>query len=65
MTLALARDKKRNDDTRREEARRLRAKVRSGEHHGLTTGLAPGMVQLNLAILPKAWAKVRADQKKH
>ena len=47
MTLALARDKKRNDDTRREEAARgLRAQVRSGEHHGLTTGLAPGMVQL-------------------
>ena len=56
MTLALARDKKRNDDTRREQARRLRTKVRSGEHHGLTTGLAPGMVQLNLAILPKVWA---------
>ena len=56
MTLALARGEQRDDDTRREEACRLRAKIRSGAHHGLTTGLAPGMVQLNLAILPKAWA---------
>lgn len=54
MTLALA--ETRNDDHRRADAQALRMKIRSGAHDGLTTGLAPGMVQLNLAILPKAWA---------
>ncbi len=56
MAAALAQDGKRDDVSRRQDARRLRAKIRTGEHDGLTTGLAPGMVQLNLAILPKAWA---------
>ena len=56
MAAALAQDEKRDDVSRRQDARRLRAKIRTGEHDGLTTGLAPGMVQLNLAILPKAWA---------
>ena len=56
MTLALARDAARDDDTRRRDAQALRARIRSGAHDGLTTGLAPGMVQLNLAILPKDWA---------
>lgn len=53
MSLALM---TRDDATRRQDAQNLRARIRSGAHHGLTTGLAPGMVQLNLAILPKAWA---------
>lgn len=56
MNHALAPSVSRNDDTRRLDAQNLRARIRSGEHDGLTTGLAPGMVQLNLAILPKAWA---------
>jgi len=56
MSHALAPSVSRNDDTRRLDAQNLRARIRSSEHDGLTTGLAPGMVQLNLAILPKAWA---------
>jgi len=36
--------------------RDLRAKIRRGAHDGLTTGLAPGMVQANLVILPADWA---------
>ena len=56
MSLALAPSVSRDDDTRRLDAQDLRARIRSGVHDGLTTGLAPGMVQLNLAILPKAWA---------
>jgi uncharacterized protein YcsI (UPF0317 family) len=34
----------------------LRAAIRAGRHTGVTTGLAPGMVQANLAILPRDWA---------
>ena len=34
-----------------------RLAVRSGTHHGPTSGLAPGYVQGNLAILPKALAE--------
>ncbi len=57
MSLALADTAMRSDDARRVEAREIRARIRSGAHHGLTTGLAPGMVQLNLAILPAEWAE--------
>ena len=56
MAAALAQDRKRDDVTRRQDARRLRERIRTGDHDGLTTGLAPGMVQLNLAILPNTWA---------
>jgi uncharacterized protein YcsI (UPF0317 family) len=41
---------------RAEPARAARARIRRGEHKGTTAGLAPGMVQGNLAILPAAWA---------
>jgi uncharacterized protein YcsI (UPF0317 family) len=34
----------------------VRAKIRSGAYRGQTSGMAPGHVQGNLAILPKAWA---------
>ena len=34
----------------------LRAKIRSGEHIGNTSGLAPGHVQCNIVILPSAQA---------
>ncbi len=34
----------------------LRAAIRAGRHTVVTTGLAPGMVQANLAILPRDWA---------
>ena len=34
-----------------------RLKIRRGEHSGPTSGLAPGNVQANLAILPKALAE--------
>lgn len=33
----------------------IRALIRQGEYTGNTSGLAPGYVQGNLAILPKAW----------
>jgi uncharacterized protein YcsI (UPF0317 family) len=33
-----------------------RARIRRGEHVGPTAGLAPGMVQGNIAILPADWA---------
>lgn len=56
MSLALADSAPRDDDTRRDAARALRRRIREGAHDGLTTGLAPGMVQLNLAILPATWA---------
>lgn len=56
MNLALADATEESDDHRRTVAKSLRAKIRSGEHNDLTTGLAPGMVQLNLAILPADWA---------
>ena len=57
MNLALAQSSDLDDESRRDEARQLRGRIRRGEHDGLTTGLAPGMVQLNLAILPKDWAE--------
>lgn len=57
MSLALADTVPRSDDARRADARALRKRIRAGAHDGLTTGLAPGMVQLNLAILPAAWAE--------
>lgn len=34
----------------------IRARIRSGEHSGNTSGLAPGFVQCNLVILPQAHA---------
>lgn len=34
----------------------LRARIRSGEHRGNTSGYCPGFVQANVAILPKDWA---------
>lgn len=40
----------------RQGARDLRAAIRAGGHDGLTTGLAPGMVQANLVVLPADWA---------
>jgi uncharacterized protein YcsI (UPF0317 family) len=43
-------------DKGRAEAQALRARCRSGEFDGVTTGFAPGMVQANLVILPKEWA---------
>ena len=57
MNLALAQTSNLDDESRRDEARQLRGRTRRGEHDGLTTGLAPGMVQLNLAILPQDWAE--------
>ena len=44
-------------DQIRHEARRQRLRARSGELQAPTTGLAPGAVQGNLAILPKDWAE--------
>jgi uncharacterized protein YcsI (UPF0317 family) len=41
----------------RAEARAVRARIRSGAWDRDTTGLAPGMVQANLMILPAAWAE--------
>ena len=38
-------------------AQRLRTAIRAGTHDGLTTGLAPGMVQANLVVLPADWAE--------
>jgi uncharacterized protein YcsI (UPF0317 family) len=38
------------------ESRRIRRAIRSGEITGTSRGLAPGFVQCNLAILPKAVA---------
>lgn len=34
----------------------LRARIRSGEHRGHTSGYCSGFVQANVAILPKDWA---------
>ena len=45
------------DDARRRAARELRAQVRAGAHDGLMTGLAPGVVQANLVVLPADWAE--------
>ena len=38
-------------------AKLLRDKVRAGQHTTVTTGLAPGHLQANLAILPVDWAQ--------
>jgi uncharacterized protein YcsI (UPF0317 family) len=38
------------------DARRLRERIRSGEHAGHTSGLAHDHVQGNVVILPQAWA---------
>src|SRR5437762_2733466 len=35
----------------------LRAKIRAGHHTTVTTGLAPGHLQANLAILPVDWVE--------
>lgn len=37
--------------------RHLREEIRAGRHATVTTGLAPGHVQANLAILPADWAE--------
>ncbi|MEP5763014.1 MAG: putative hydro-lyase [Halieaceae bacterium] len=34
----------------------LRARIRSGDHRGNTSGFAPGFVQCNIVILPADWA---------
>jgi uncharacterized protein YcsI (UPF0317 family) len=44
-----------------ERASALRAAIRTGAHAGLTTGLAPGMVQANLVVLPADWAEEFRD----
>jgi len=41
----------------RSDPRAVRRAVRSGRHRGHTAGLAPGYVQGNLCILPRAWAQ--------
>ena len=38
-------------------AQSLRAEIRAGRHDTVTTGLAPGYLQANLAILPADWAE--------
>ena len=45
-----------SDDARRAAARDLRGEIRAGRHDTVTTGLAPGIVQGNLVILPAEWA---------
>ena len=37
-------------------AAQLRQDIRKGLHRGPTSGLAPGYVQCNIAILPRDWA---------
>ena len=39
-----------------ETPEQLRSRIRSGEHSGNTSGLAPGFVQCNIVILPADWA---------
>ncbi len=46
----------RHADFRGETGEAARLRVRSGDHSGPTAGLAPGYVQANMAILPKALA---------
>jgi len=41
----------------RAEAQAVRARIRAGTFDGVTAGIAPGMVQANLMILPTAWAE--------
>src|SRR5687768_14288817 len=36
--------------------REVRAAIRAGRHTGVTAGLAPNLVQANLAVLPRAQA---------
>src|SRR5258708_30097631 len=43
--------------TRAGTAGEVRARMRRGEHTGQTAGLASGMVQGNVAILPAGWAE--------
>jgi uncharacterized protein YcsI (UPF0317 family) len=45
-----------SDDARRAAARDVRQAIRAGRHDTVTTGLAPGIVQGNLVILPADWA---------
>src|SRR2546429_5800917 len=39
------------------DAKSLRAEIRAGRHTTVTTGLARGHLQVNLAILPADWAE--------
>ena len=39
-----------------ETPEQLRSRIRTGEHSGNTSGLAPGFVQCNIVILPADWA---------
>ena len=41
----------------RSDPRAARQAIRSGEYAGYTAGIAPGHVQANICILPKAWAE--------
>ncbi len=45
-----------SNDARRTAARDLRGEIRAGRHDAVTTGLAPGIVQGNLVVLPAEWA---------
>jgi len=40
----------------RDAARQARLDIRAGKWQSLTSGMAPGMVQGNLVILPRDWA---------
>lgn len=41
----------------RGSSRAARAEIRAGRYTGYTAGIAPGHVQANICILPKAWAE--------
>ena len=41
-----------SEETKPTDPRRVRARIRGGEHRGHTAGLAPGRLQANLVILP-------------
>jgi uncharacterized protein YcsI (UPF0317 family) len=41
---------------KQETAGSARAKIRAGEYDGQTSGMAPGYVQGNLAVVPRDWA---------
>src|SRR3546814_17316672 len=43
-------------DSRYNTAKELRTAIRSGDYTGQTSGMAPGYVQGNMAIVPKSWA---------
>ena len=47
---------RRTTDMAREAARQARMDIRAGRWQSPTTGMAPGMVQGNLAILPADWS---------